>query len=268
MAGIGRSVGYIFSTSRDRVARVLLAIRIGPNMLTLIGLFLTISSGVCFALGTGKDFAWTLSTDTPGNAWLFVAGVVLFFAFACDMLDGAVARIGNCGSEFGAFFDSTIDRLSDFVIFMGILMGYAMNDPANLTFILLSAMAFFNAFGISYAKARAENLIESCPVGYWQRGERSAAVIISAFAANMPALVIQQGILPVFTFWRRVGYVHSVMTGKPVETDPAKCGWWVKCQLWRWRRMSWQYDVITLLNIAWLIFASIEPVDVLRKICL
>ena len=259
-------MGFIFSTSRDWVARVLLAIGIGPNTLTVFGVLLTIATGICFALGTGKQFAWTLRTDTLGNAWLFVAGVVLFFAFACDMLDGAVARIGKCGSPFGAFLDSTIDRLSDFVIFTGILMGYAMNDPANLTFILLSAMAFFNSFGISYAKARAENLIESCPVGYWQRGERSAAIIISAFAANMPALVIQQSIFPFFTFWRRVSYVHTVMVGKPVETDPAKCVWWVKCQLWRWRRMSWQYDVITLLNIAWLIFARIEPVDIFRAI--
>jgi len=253
---IGRGVGFGFATARDAIARLLVRLGVSPNTLTLVGMAITVCAGVCYALGVGRAFAWG---RTPGrdNAFILLAGVLLVVASACDMLDGAVARIGRKSTVFGEFLDSTVDRLSDFAIYAGIAVGYALADPANATFVLLAMLSFLNSFMISYAKARSENLIESCPVGYWQRGERSAAVLIATFAHNIPALIVQQATLPMFTVLRRIFYTRSVIASHQPITDPRKGGLWLKLHLWYWPRMSLPYDFVTGLNIAWLIFAPV-----------
>jgi CDP-diacylglycerol---glycerol-3-phosphate 3-phosphatidyltransferase len=252
---IGRGVGYGFSTARDAIARGLVKCRVTPNALTLAGGAITAGAGVCYALGVGRG----------EYAWLVWAAVLLILASACDMLDGAVARIGGKSSVFGEFLDSTLDRFSDFAIYAGIAIGYASLPTANLTFVLLAMFSFFNAITISYTKARAENLIESCPVGYWQRGERSAAVLIATFSNNIPALLVQQAILPIFTILRRMSYTKAITEGKTVVTDPRKGGLWLKLHLWYWPRMSLQYDFVTGVNIAWLIFVPIGAYDLLGQ---
>lgn len=257
---IGRAIGTGFAVSRDFVARGLIALRIRPNSLTLVGMFFTLLAGVCYAINSHGYFGWSLSPVSPANAYLLLAGVMLILASACDMLDGAVARLANLKSTFGAFLDSTLDRFSDFVIFAGIAIYYAWNSPANITFILGCMLAFFNAFMISYAKARAEDLIPRCGVGYWQRGERSAAILIATYAHNIPALVVQQAISPFFTAVLRIFYTKAIIEGRTPLTDPRQGPWHFKIRLWRWPRMSIPYDVITGLNIAWLIFAPVERI--------
>ena len=252
---IGRGVGFGFSTARDAIARGLVKVRVTPNALTLAGAAVTAGAGVCYALGAGRDYAFLV--------W---AAVLLIVASACDMLDGAVARIGGKASLFGEFLDSTLDRFSDFAIYAGMAVGYASLEPANITFVLLAMLSFFNAIMISYAKARAENLIESCPVGYWQRGERSAAILIATFANNLPALLVQQATLPMLTVLRRIFYTKAVTEGKEVIVDPRKGGLWLKLHLWYWPRMSLPYDFVTGVNIAWLIFAPIGTVDLLGRL--
>ena len=134
-----------------------------------------------------------------------------------------------------------------------------------MTFILGAMLAFFNAFMISYARARAEDLIEKCTVGYWQRGERSAAILIGTFSYNIPAMVAQQALLPLLTVLRRIFYTKHVLEGKPVITDPRTGPWHLKIRLWRWPRMTVPYDIVTGLNIAWLIFAPLPSTDWLRN---
>jgi len=263
---IGRSIGFGFSTARDFVARGLVAVGVTPNMLTLTGMVITAAAGVCYALGAARGFAWSLNPSAAANAYLLVAGALIILASACDMLDGAVARIGNKATRFGAFLDSTLDRYSDFAVFAGIAVGYAWSSPANVTFILLAMVAFFNALMISYTRARAEDLIESCTVGYWQRGERSAAILIGTFSCNIPAMVLQQAALPLLTVLRRMSHTHAVLAGRSPVTDPRKGNWWDKIRLWRWPRMTPAYDFVTGVNIAWLIFAPVPAEDVIRNL--
>ncbi len=252
---IGRGVGFGFSTARDAVARCLVKVRVTPNALTLTGAGFTAAAGACYAMGAGRSYALLV--------W---AAVLIIFASACDMLDGAVARIGGKSTVFGGFLDSTLDRFSDFAVYAGIAVGYASLAPANITFVLLAMLAFFNSFMISYSKARAEDIIESCPVGYWQRGERSAAILIATFANNLPALLVQQAILPMFTVLRRMLYTKAITEGKQVQTDPRTGGLWLKLHLWYWPRMSLPYDFVTGVNIAWLIFAPIAATYLLGQL--
>ncbi|HUT02123.1 MAG TPA: CDP-alcohol phosphatidyltransferase family protein [Phycisphaerae bacterium] len=250
-------------TARDFIARGLIRAGVSPNALTLTGMLLTGGAGVCYGLGAGSGrLAWSLAIR-PGAASVYplLAGGLLILSSACDMLDGAVARLGGKGTRFGAFLDSTLDRFSDFVVYAGIATYYARLRPANLTFVLLSMVAFFHAFMISYARARAEDLIESCSVGYWQRGERSAAILIASFAYNIPALIVQQAILPMLTVLRRIHHTRAVLGGRAPATGPAGGPWHVRLRLWRWPRMSVPYDIVTGLNIAWLIFAPVGEWD-------
>ena len=244
-----------------------------PNALTLAGFGITAAAGVFLALGAGDRLTGTalwgrwLSARNPDSiglsAWNLWAGGCLILCSAVDMLDGAVARIGKLGTTFGAFLDSTIDRFSDFAVFAGIAVYYACRG--NVTFTLLAIVCICNAFSVSYTRARAENLIERCHVGYWQRGERTAAIVISLFAFNVPAMLWQQAISPAFTVWRRIFHTWQVMHGKSPAEHPSGGPWWHRIQLWRWPRMSWPYDLITGLNIAFLIFAPIPQTDLIRR---
>ena len=270
--GVGRGIAFGFSTARDLVARGLIALGVRPNTLTLAGFACTLATGVFLAMGAGDRLTGTglwgefLTRHNPESiglsAWNLWAAAGLFLCSACDMLDGAVARIGKLGSAFGAFLDSTTDRFSDFAIFVGIAIYYAWRG--NVTFTLLAMVSICNGYAISYTRARAEDIIERCRVGYWQRGERTAAVLISVLAFNVPALLYQQAISPAFTAWRRIWYTHQVLAGKTPREHPRGGTWFDRIQLWKWPRMSLPYDVITALNIAFLIFAPIPQVDWIR----
>ncbi len=262
---VGRLIGNLFSFLRDGLARGLIAIGVTPNMLTLAGMVITFGAAICYALGAGAHFGWCFSPQEQATAWLLMAGVLLILASACDMLDGAVARQGNLATPFGAFLDSTLDRYSDFVIYAGIAIFYIAQDDPNITAAALAMLAFFNSFMISYSRARAEDIIAECKVGYWQRGERSAAILIATFAYNIPALLIQQALLPLLTVIRRMSHTHAVLSGKTPVADPREGGFWMKIRLWRWPRKTWAYDVVTGLNVVWLIFARVQVPDLLGR---
>ncbi|MFW5733411.1 MAG: CDP-alcohol phosphatidyltransferase family protein [Planctomycetota bacterium] len=251
-------------TARDLVARRLIRLGVTPNMLTAAGVVFTLGAGVCFALGGSSGAGWSLRPHASHTLYPLLAACLIVLASAMDMLDGAVARLGDRASRFGAFLDSTLDRVSDFAVYAGLAVHFAWSSPGNITFMLLCMVAFFNAVMISYTRARAEDLIESCSVGYWQRGERSAAILIGAFSFNIPAMVVQQALLPAGTVLRRCLYTRAVLAGGTPVTDPRKGSRWLKIRLWRWPRMTVPYDLITGMNIAWLIFAPVRPMDLLR----
>ncbi len=249
---IGKGIAWIVSSARDALGKGLVAMRIKPDFITVMGTILTIAAGACFAV----------SIKTDEKIWCIYAGVLLFFSIACDMLDGVVARLTNHSTTFGAFLDSTMDRVSDFAIWAGMAFGYAWKDQANITFIMLSFLGFFEASMISYIKARSEDFIESCKVGYWQRGERCAAMIISAFACNPAAFVVEQSILPLFTLLRRALHAKTCLAGgTPVTNARIEGKWYHKIQPWLYPRMSWPYDIMTAGYIAFLIFARFNPAN-------
>ena len=261
---IGAAIAKGMCSLRDRIARGLVKLGVTPNALTLTGMALMAMAGVCYAFGAGSRFAFSLEPFAEANCYMLAAAILLILSSTCDILDGAVARLGDKSTPFGAFLDSTLDRYSDFAVYAGIAVFYAWQSPANVTFILLAMVAFMNAFMTSYTRARAEDIIDSCSVGYWQRGERSTAILIATFAHNIPALLIQQAALPLLTVLRRIAYTRAAIAGSAPPTDPRKGGFWMKIRLWRWPRKTIQYDIVTAANIAWLLLARIGEFDPLR----
>ncbi len=140
------------------LARVLSAIRVRPDALTVAGWVLSLGAATLFALGYTKT-----------------AGAVMLFAGLFDALDGAVARESNRMSSFGAFLDSTLDRLSESAIFVGIVFFYA--SSARPYEALLAGVAMTFSLMTSYTRARAEGLGFECEVGLLERAGR--VVILS-----------------------------------------------------------------------------------------
>ena len=143
------------------LARVLSAIRVRPDALTVAGWVLSVCAATLFALGYTKT-----------------AGAVMLFAGLFDALDGAVARESNLMSSFGAFLDSTLDRLSESAIFVGILFFYASSSRPYEALLAGVAMTF--SLMTSYTRARAEGLGFECEVGLLERAGR--VVILSLFS--------------------------------------------------------------------------------------
>jgi CDP-diacylglycerol---glycerol-3-phosphate 3-phosphatidyltransferase len=143
------------------LVRLLSALRVRPDTLTVLGWTLSLCSAVLFGWGQAQ-----------------LAGVVMLLGGLFDSLDGAVARESNRMSAFGAFLDSTLDRLSEAAIFVGIVFFYA---AAGLPYgALLAGVAMTFSLLTSYARARAEGLGIECQVGLLERAGR--VVILSVFS--------------------------------------------------------------------------------------
>ena len=157
------------------LARVLSAIRIRPDALTIAGWILSLGAATLFALGYTKT-----------------AGAVMLFAGLFDALDGAVARESNLMSSFGAFLDSTLDRLSESAIFVGIVFFYASSSRPYEALLVGVAMTF--SLMTSYTRARAEGLGFECEVGLLERAGR---VVILSLCSLMGFLIAGVGLVAV-----------------------------------------------------------------------
>ncbi len=163
---ITRAIGQGCNAIIKLIVRGLALSRIHPNALTFIGLLI---NGVgAFLLARGAFLA---------------AGFVIIGAALFDMVDGRVARETKQVTAFGAFFDSVIDRYSDLVLLMGLLIYYASID--RFFYIILTAVVMLGSVMVSYTRARAESLIPKCKVGFMERPERMVLLIIGAVFGRM-----------------------------------------------------------------------------------
>ncbi len=191
---IGAAGTWVF----DRLVTLLSYLRIHPNVLTLIGLLINIFAAYLFA-----------------ENLLFWAGLVVIFAGIFDMVDGAVARRTNRVTVFGAFFDSVIDRYSDLLLLVGIIIWYA--GMARKFYVALTCLVLIGSVMTSYTRARAESLIPQCKVGFLERPERIVLLIIGALANRMAAVLWVMAVLANWTVSQRIYYTWRE-TSRPRET--------------------------------------------------
>ena len=139
------------------VVRILLRLGISPNLVTIVGLLIS---------GVGAYFI--------GAAQWWIGGLVVLFAGIFDLFDGALARAANSESRFGALLDSTVDRVSEAVVLLGLLWYYLSTD--NDVGSILVYVAIIGSIMVSYLRARSEGLGIECKVGVMTRPERVAVV--------------------------------------------------------------------------------------------
>src|SRR5258705_13930983 len=220
----GASIGRACQRIIDAMVRWLAYGHINPNFLTVIGVALNVGCGLLFGLGH-----------------FFAAGIALIVANLFDMLDGQVARLSGRVTRFGGFLDSSLDRLSDMVIFVGLMVFYARNTQFHSTLnVFLAGAGLMGSVMVSYASARAESLIPKCDVGFLKRPERVVLFIIGAlsthpgsnnfFANRMPAVLWVLAIGSYWTFahrmyhtWRELNKVEAAppeISAQPAYTLP------------------------------------------------
>src|SRR6188472_383517 len=207
------------------------ALRIHPNTLTLIGLVINAAAAV--ALGRGR---------------FVLAGVIMIVANIFDFIDGKVAHITNTVSRFGAFWDSTLDRFSDIALFLGLIYLYA--SLRRTDYVMVTALAMMFSIMTSYARARAESLIDKCKVGFMERPERIVLFMIGAFTNRMGAVLWVILLLSIFTVSNRIHYTYLALNNKPMPE-----GWFARFFFWRDERATLPYDiwVIVILAFVWLV---------------
>ncbi|MGI4833469.1 MAG: DUF4833 domain-containing protein [Janthinobacterium lividum] len=155
--------------------RLLLKAGVTPNGVTIMGLVLNMGVAVIFILGAEEGHRG----DLRYVGW---AGALILFAGLFDMLDGQVARLGNLKSEYGALFDSVLDRYSELFTFLGIC--YYLVAHHYLLGSLFAFIALIGSMMVSYTRARAEGLGVVCQGGLMQRPERVVLLGVSALVCG------------------------------------------------------------------------------------
>jgi CDP-diacylglycerol---glycerol-3-phosphate 3-phosphatidyltransferase len=200
----GRVYGII-----DPLIDVLVRHRVHPNLLTTLGFVATLGAGLSYHQHQVR-----------------VAGLLILVGGFFDILDGRVARVSGLGSKFGAFYDSTLDRISEIVVFMGILSLYNSyrQELGDVGMIYLVMLAMAGSLMISYTRARAEALGLDCRVGLMPRAERvvliGAASLFFGAAWNgivLKGVIVVLAVLTNLTAFQRIIWVHRHARGVPLD---------------------------------------------------
>lgn len=201
--GITRAIGAGCGHVLRALVRVLTLSRVHPNVLTSIGLAIN-------ALA-----AWMLARGE-----FLYAGLIVLCAAVFDLVDGPVARQSNRVTRFGGFLDSVLDRYSDLILLMGLLVYYASIN--RFFYIILTAIAMTGSVMVSYTRARAENCIPKCKVGFLERPERIVLIIIGALTDHMAPVLWVLAVLSNITVIDRIMFTYQEtreIDHLPIESD-------------------------------------------------
>jgi len=257
---ISNQIARFYLYPRDAVTRALIRLGVRPNHMSILGLLLTIGAGAGLALGRACWPAWVVG--------------LLVGAGACDLLDGALAKLGGMESRFGAFLDSVCDRVGDGALYLGAAFYFIRlpDDPAtagarpNLTLALLACVGLVWAYLISYIKARAETAGGRGGGGFWQRPERVVTILLGLSFHHLPTAVWILGLAPIATvahrLWRARRACAAAEGGEAPGDGPP--GFW-GVLLWRWKRGTIPFDLQAGATIAALVFWDLPPIDPLRE---
>jgi soluble lytic murein transglycosylase len=181
----------------DPVGRLLFRLHLRPNHLTVCGLGVSLLAAGCFVAGQTR-----------------MAGVLLILAGLFDFFDGSLARVSGQVTPFGAFLDSVIDRYSDLVVLLGIVVLFARTPHTRGAVVAMAGLV--GSVMVSYTKARAESIGIECNVGVMERPERLICLIAGAvFDLLEPALWVL-AILANITALQRIAFTRRAMRGAAV----------------------------------------------------
>ncbi|MEX0843131.1 MAG: CDP-alcohol phosphatidyltransferase family protein [Gemmatimonadota bacterium] len=195
----------------DPVTRALVRWHVHPNTISTFGFVVTLGAGYLYHL---DHVRW--------------AGLCVLIGGVVDIFDGRVARESGLASKFGSFYDSTLDRISEIVVFLGLLSLYNQygRELADVWMVYVIFLAMGGGLMVSYTRARAEALGLDCSVGFMQRAER--VVLLGAGSLLFGLLwdgMVLMGILVVLavtsiiTAIQRMVWVYQHAAGVPLEEE-------------------------------------------------
>lgn len=166
---------------------------IPPDVLTIVGTLVAGAAGLAFATGAH-----------------FLGGVLLLAGGFFDLVDGVVARHFGTTSEFGGFLDSCLDRVVDILVVLG-LFAHAIEE-SDRTGAGLCAVILVGSVLTSYAKARAELVVDHLPGGLLERGERVGLLALGALSGWMTPVLWALALGTTVTVGQRFLYARRAMS--------------------------------------------------------
>jgi CDP-diacylglycerol--glycerol-3-phosphate 3-phosphatidyltransferase len=197
------------------VIRWMVRHRVHPNLLTTLGFLSVVGAGFLYHL---DHVRW--------------AGVLVLLGGVWDIFDGQVARVSGMASKFGAFYDSTLDRIGEIVVFLGLLSLYNRygHEMANVWMVYAIVLAMGGSLMVSYTRARAEGLGLDCKVGLMQRPERVVLLGLGSLSFGLMGsglvlkiVIVLVAVLTNLTAIQRIVWVHRHGAGVPIS-DPSLRG--------------------------------------------
>ena len=176
---------------------------LNPNILSVIGAVVSVGAASAFLAGHLRT-----------GGWLMIASG--FF----DLVDGAVARHNGSASTFGAFLDSTLDRLVDVAVLVGMIMFYAAAGSPRIA--VIAGVALVASVLVSYAKARAEVVMGSLDAGFFERGERMGILALGAVTGFLPVALGVVAAGASVTALQRIAIAHREMA--KIDAAAARVG--------------------------------------------
>src|SRR6476646_3627486 len=230
------AVGAICMYPLRAIINLCVRLRIHPNTLTLIGVIVNV--GAAWALGFGR---------------FMLAFVMMLVANIFDFIDGKVAHLLQLQSEFGAFWDSTLDRFSDLALLTGLIFLYSKLGRSD--YVMVAALALIFSIMTSYARARAESLVQKCKVGFMERPERIVLFMIGAFTNRMAAVLWVILVLSFLAVANRIYYTYLALNRQPMPSRDGVAGTFWRAFFWTDERTTIPYDlwVIAILAFVWLV---------------
>lgn len=208
---LNRFARALFTRILTPVARALVALGISPDVVTLVGTLGVVVGALAF-YPRGEFFGGTL--------------VITAFVFS-DTLDGIMARLTNRASAWGAFLDSTLDRVGDAAVFGGLVLYFAGGGKdAVMAGLALACLVLGQV--VSYARARAEGLGMTADVGIAERADRLVAVLVTTGLVGLPGLhlplVVLKVVLALLAVASLITVVQRMLTVRRQVLDRAKVG--------------------------------------------
>jgi CDP-diacylglycerol--glycerol-3-phosphate 3-phosphatidyltransferase len=229
-------IGAVCMQPLRAIINLCVALRIHPNTLTLVGVIVNVAAA--WALGFGR---------------FMLAFVIMLVANIFDFIDGKVAHLTNTVSEFGAFWDSTLDRFSDLALLTGLIFLYSKLGRGD--YVMIAALALIFSIMTSYARARAESLVKKCKVGFMERPERIVLLMIGAATNRMAGVLWVVLVLSILTVANRIYYTYLDLNRLPLPTKKGAAGLFNRAFFWTDERATLPYDiwVVAILAFVWLV---------------
>jgi CDP-diacylglycerol---glycerol-3-phosphate 3-phosphatidyltransferase len=229
------AIGAICMFPLRAIIATCVRLRIHPNVLTFVGVVINVLAAYALALGR-----------------FVLAGVIMIAANIFDFIDGKVAHELKLESKFGAFWDSTLDRFSDLALLVGLIYLYA--SLGRTDYVLVAALTLIFSIMTSYARARAESLVDKCKVGFMERPERIVLFMIGAFTNRMAGVLWVVLTLSVLAVANRIYYTYLALNRLPLPSREGLAGAFNRAFFWTDERATLPYDlwVIAILAFVWL----------------
>ena len=230
------AIGAVCMFPLRAIINLCVRLRIHPNTLTLIGVLVNV--GAAWALGFGR---------------FRLAFVIMLVANIFDFIDGKVAHILGLQSQFGAFWDSTLDRFSDLALLTGLIFLYSKLGRSD--YVMIAALTLIFSIMTSYARARAESLVQKCKVGFMERPERIVLLMIGTITNRMAGVLWVILVLSILAVADRIYYTFLALNNLPMPTRKGLKGIFNRAFFWTDERATLPYDlwVIAILAFVWLV---------------